>query len=442
MTSTRPLWHNPDPIVRETYRAQTWLYLLSAPFLAMIQYAPFLAVKTFDAAAWVPALAAIIPASHLLALFFAGPIQRSDKTAWVVRPMVISSALFGLLFFVDRTAGWMFALVIILAQSLRAPIISAQSAIFRANYPPAIRSFAMSIPMAVQFLAVAAYSGLGGRLFDRSEDWVIPYFAVAGALGIGAAWAFRGVRVRAWPARAVPPPTEASVVTRPAAGTMVSQWAAMRRNRGFALFQWSYMFFGAGAVAITAVMPHYLNEEFQTGHESAALAINTIPMLAAAVTFPLWGLILDRGNPLIMRTVINGVWSLTPLLLFFARSLPGVYAAQLIQGLVFSGSVLIWWLGVNYFARREDVALFMALHQTLTGVRGILTPFIGVGLAHQIGYRRSMIFWFALMVIGFGIMLYEVIRERRAGALKTFSETEAGLDAATPVVTDRRAEIG
>src|SRR5438034_1214087 len=130
------LYFSNDPTIRQTYRAHLLFYILAAPFTAMINYAPFLAVKTFDAAWWAPLLTAIISASHLLAILFTRAINRSDKTSWVVWPTIISNLIFVLLIWADREHGWIFAMIIIFSLTLRAPIIAAQSTIFRINYPP------------------------------------------------------------------------------------------------------------------------------------------------------------------------------------------------------------------------------------------------------------------------------------------------------------------
>jgi len=431
MAQSQNLLSHRDPVIRQTYRAHLWMYLMAAPTMALIRYSPFLAVKRFDAEWLVPILAAIVPASHLIAVLFTRSIERSDKTSWVVRPMILSNLFFFLMFFVDKNAAWMFGIIIILAQSMRAPIISAQAAIFRANYPADRRSFALSIPMAVQFAAIALYSRVGGEMFDKSEEWVNPVFMGAAVLGIWGAFFFRNVKIRENGA------APNGKVETPGRSGLGAQFGILLENRDFLLYEVSFFFFGAGFVAIIATFAPYLKEEFDPSYGESAMAINTIPMLAVALTLPIWGRLLDRYNPLVMRALINGIWTLTPLLLYFATSIEMVYAAQLIQGLVFSGSMLIWWLGVNYFARSHEVASFMSIHQTLTGIRGILTPFVGFEIARRFGYRESMLLWFGLMVIGFLIMLVEVGREMKKGKLKTFSESEAHLESTQGLPSER-----
>lgn len=421
-TRENSLFRNPDPLVRATFRGHLWLFILWAPSNALLQYAPFLAVKTFNAPHWAPTLTAIIPAAHLMGVFFNRAISRSSKTAWVVWPMAISNAIFLVFFFVDRRMGWLFAVVIILAQLLRAPIISAQSAIFRTNYPPTLRSSALALPMAMQVLVIALFAWGAGMAFDLSEDYIIPYFLLAAFVGIVAALAFKHVRPRT---DAEPPYAEDG---RSYIGGIVEQFRSLARNPAFFRYQLSYMFFGAGSVAVTAILPFYLDQEFHANHRQATAAINVVQNLAFAATLPLWGFMLDRHNPLVLRAVTTAVWAIQPILLLFAGSMKSVYAAQIIVGVVNSGGTLIWWLGVNYFAKSHEVANLMTMHQTLTGVRGVFAPYLGIEIGHLFGYRRSMIFWFVMMAIGFAIMVDEVLRERKGGRLKSFSEAESALD--------------
>lgn len=447
MNGGQSLLFNSNPVIRTTYRAHLWLYALGAPFIAMIQYSPNLAVRTFNAHDWVPFLAAIVPASHFLAIFFTSIIGRGDKTRWVVVPMIISNLMFFLLFLVNRQVGWTFAVVVILGYALRAPIILAQSSIFRTNYPPTLRSFALSVPLAFQYAGVSLYAFISGRLFDKSEDWVIPMFILSAVMGIAGAWLFRGVR-QEQPASL--PISETSGREGAPAPRLIDvlkelggQFRVLRTNTGFFRFQLAYLFFGSGFVAIQAVMPFYLKAEFNNLHEQDTMAINTVPALAIAITLPFWGKLLDRHNPLLIRTIVNGIWSLTPIFLYFAKTMKGVYIGQMIQGFAWSGSTLVWWLGVNYYARAHEVANLMSVHQTLTGVRGIITPFFGIWIGNAFGYKRSMLFWFVLMLVGFFIMLEEVMRERRMGRLRTSSEAEATLDQAPlPEPDQSPADLG
>src|SRR5206468_2908664 len=57
----------------------------------------------------------------------------------------------------------------------------------------------------------------------------------------------------------------------------VHQFRALLGKPSFLRYQIAYMFFGAGSVAITAIMPFYLAEEFGANHEQGTSAINVVP---------------------------------------------------------------------------------------------------------------------------------------------------------------------
>ena len=50
------------------------------------------------------------------------------------------------------------------------------------------------------------------------------------------------------------------------------------------------------------------------------------------------------------------------------------------NGIVNGGGSLAWQLGHNDFAPRDQLAAYMGIHVTLTGVRGAFAPFLGMAL--------------------------------------------------------------
>ena len=53
---------------------------------------------------------------------------------------------------------------------------------------------------------------------------------------------------------------------------------------------------------------------------------------------------------------------------------------RVITGIVNGGGSLAWQLGHNDFAPRDQLADYMGIHVTLTGVRGAFAPFLGMAL--------------------------------------------------------------
>ena len=86
-----------------------------------------------------------------------------------------------------------------------------------------------------------------------------------------------------------------------------------------------------------------------------------------------------------------------------------------IQGLAQSGTQLVWALGVLPYARKaEDVPLYMAVHTTLTGVRGVIAPYFGIWLAGQVGLRAALVMAGCTMVAT-GLATLAFVDPREAG---------------------------
>jgi len=168
---------------------------------------------------------------------------------------------------------------------------------------------------------------------------------------------------------------------------------------------------GSNIMAETVVI--YFIAQFTRAH-AAEYSISiflgtTVPMLVALAVMPLWARFLDRVHIAEFRTrhalffvgtqfsylliigaflsttgreTINGLnqaqslglghgqW-LAYALLFFPR---------LLQGVARGGGMLAWNLGHHDFADRRLVSIYMGIHVTLTGIRGAITPFLGLAL--------------------------------------------------------------
>jgi hypothetical protein len=48
------------------------------------------------------------------------------------------------------------------------------------------------------------------------------------------------------------------------------------------------------------------------------------------------------------------------------------------MGIARGGGTLAWQLGHNDFARQDQLAAYMGVHVTLTGLRGAIAPFLGI----------------------------------------------------------------
>jgi hypothetical protein len=108
-----------------------------------------------------------------------------------------------------------------------------------------------------------------------------------------------------------------------------------------------------------------------------------IPLAVATATVPLWSRLLDRMHIARYRIPHGLTWVFGQAACYLAAvsgSLWLLLLPAVIHGTMRGGGMIAWYLGHNDFADRRLAALYMGIHQTLTGVRGAFAPFLGVAL--------------------------------------------------------------
>jgi hypothetical protein len=130
--------------------------------------------------------------------------------------------------------------------------------------------------------------------------------------------------------------------------------------------------------------------------------IVVVPRLMMLGTIGRWGRFLDRFGVVRLRVFNVSLW--TASLLFGtgatlvaihpdasgAGHLPLAVALFLVRsllaGLGQGGGALAWNIGHLHFAQDERAELYMGIHVSLTGIRGLLAPMVGMWLWAQIGW--------------------------------------------------------
>jgi hypothetical protein len=64
-------------------------------------------------------------------------------------------------------------------------------------------------------------------------------------------------------------------------------------------------------------------------------------------------------------------------------------ASRLVLGLGIGGGMLAWELGHHDFASRQMANLYMGIHATLTGIRGLIAPFLFTYIYLQLGAAQD-----------------------------------------------------
>lgn len=272
-----------------------------------------------------------------------------------------------------------FVLAIVASRMAWSGVVTIRATVWRANYPRHTRARLAGRLATVQALIMAAAAlGLGASMKVSPEAFrvVLP---VAAGLGLIGAWFYSRMRMRR--ERALLQAERAHADGHGINPLLLRQ--ALLADGRFRRYMTCMFVFGSGNLMVTAPLVIMLRDRFGFEPLPAIMIVSALPTLLMPLTIPLWSRLLDRVHIIRFRAMhswtfvastaclFTGALTMQPLLL---------WAGAICKGVAFGGGVLAWNLGHHDFATPERASQYMGIHVTLTGIRGLLAPIIGVSL--------------------------------------------------------------
>jgi MFS family permease len=358
------------------------------------------AVRVYDASANMKAL--------LVAAGSIGLVLTPNMLFAVSRYRIPTGIVAGRLLFVSAVAtaagvvvqnDWLFILSMLVASIAAAQQAPLLVGIYTENYPPGRRGMLLSqsIVFAVLFSGLFAYGG--GYLLDWRLE-VYPWiFATMSVAAIVSGWAMTRM------------PSSPVTVQQGRNPLQSLSWIWKDRVFGTMLFVWMLM--GLGNLLIVPLRVEYMaNPAFGINASNAdvALAVAIIPAVVRMLTTHAWGWLFDNYNFFVIRTVLNGLF-LTGIMLFFMTTrLWMLMLGGAVFGLAMAGGNIAWTLWVTKFAPPERVSAYMSVHTFLTGLRGVVAPFLGFHLITQASSGAAA--WISSGLIGLSMILLGPVRRK------------------------------
>ncbi len=167
--------------------------------------------------------------------------------------------------------------------------------------------------------------------------------------------------------------------------------------------------FGTGNLMFMAPLILILNDQFNTVQWQQILITTSIPLAAMPLTITWWAKLLNKTHIIPYRAIHS--WSFVSSIgLFALASATGesllLWPASFVFGTAIAGAVLGWNLGHHDFTTPERASQYMAVHVTLTGIRGLMMPILGVNLYYFLGQldvdltRYTLVLPFILSFLG------------------------------------------
>ncbi len=257
-------------------------------------------------------------------------------------------------------------------------VITLRTAVWQANYPRAGRARIAGKIATVQAIIFTVASLCVGELMnvnDESYRWVFPIAAVMGMVGT---LFYSRMRVRGHKAM-----LKAERVGRGSlASAPIGAARLLVEDPDFGRYMVCQFVYGLGNLMVMAPLVVALAERFEYGYLGQIAIVSTIPIALIPITVPLWARFLDRVHIIRFRAWQGWVF-VTSSVLFAVGVLTGgvvwLWFGAIIRGIGFGGGVLAWNLGHQDFAAIEESGRYMGVHMTLTGIRALIAPALGMG---------------------------------------------------------------
>ena len=331
----------------------------------------------------VAAVTAAPNVANLTSFAWASLAHGRPKVKFIATLQWITAVLVAAIALCPHNIFGLVALVLLVfgARTTWTGVITIRTAVWGANYPRADRARIAGKMATVQSLALAAVGFVIGVAMDWSEvafHWLFPLMAVGGLIGNSI---YRKVRLRGQ-RRLARAEMEGRAASRPSLNPVVIV-RVLRDDAMYRRFMSCMFVFGLGNLMLAAPLAIVLNDGFHVTYRDGILISSAIPLALMPLSIPLWSRLLDRRHVVEFRAVHAWSFVLASVLQFLGAWFTEItffWLAAVANGVAYGGGVLAWNLGHHDFAPAHRDSEYMGVHVTLTGLRGLLAPFLAVGI--------------------------------------------------------------
>ena len=283
----------------------------------------------------------------------------------------------------------LFVAAILAAQVLWCGIITIRASIWRLNYERTARFAFAGDNQAIVALINAIAAGTTGWFIASNPELFRWLLGLASICAIGSLLRLRGLRVRR--ERRL---LEAERLLAGDDSFRLGRYLGiLRTDPLYRRYMICMMVLGSGNLMFTAPLILIMNEQMGMTSFSQVIVTAALPLAIVPVSARLWARVLAREHVIGFRRR-NSRWYALAIGVAVAGVLlevPGLlFASAVVLGVAIGGGMLGWNLGHNDFAPEERVADYLGLHVSLTGLRGLIAPIVGVA------------FYQLLATVGFG----------------------------------------
>lgn len=270
--------------------------------------------------------------------------------------------------------------------SMQIPLLTQ---IYRLNYPAHERGRLFAIAGVTRAAMAVAFGTFGGWLIGldlANYRWLLWMFAAAGVMS--GVWTY-GLPAAKWDVEADAP---------------TGLWSALRwvkLDRDFRTLLISWMMMGVGNLTAACLFVEYLanpKHGINLPGRDVAWITGVVPVLFRMLCSYPWGLIYDRMGLFKVRTILNLIFAAGILIFYLGHGVTMWVLGMALWGIANAGGNVTWGLWVTKLAPKNAVAEYMSVHTFLTGLRGLLAPYLAFAAIGVMSFQ-SLSIWCGIFIV-------------------------------------------
>ncbi len=339
----------------------------------------------------------LVPAAFMIGLL-STPIALFYLPRLRVRSAKICSInyfLAGFLFVISslgKDSLWLFLTSGALAAALLAQQMPLLVHIYSTNYASAIRGKRVAYAITLSVAIAPIFGWFGGQFLEADLAQFPALFQLMAFACIVSGLCIHQV------------PSE--VLRRSPKSNPLTHLSLVWKDKVFGAILAMWMILGFGNLSTMPLQIEYMTSPshgIQATSTQIAIATIVIPSIVRILATSIWGHLFDALNFFLIRGLASVILLVSMVVFFFADTLAGIYLGSAGYGLALAGANVNWSLWVTKFAPEGEESNYMTVHSFMTGIRGLLAPFIGFYMISFFSIRE----WTTIgaLLVGLSIIL-------------------------------------
>ncbi len=200
-------------------------------------------------------------------------------------------------------------------------------------------------------------------------------------------------------------------------------WEIIRDNKPYRDFEMGFMFYGFAFMITVTVVVIFFNEQLMMNYTSYAFYKNIYNVLAI-VMLPFFGKLLGKIDPRKFAAITFGSLMTYLFFVMLTEYFPQasnwaelqiyymLIPAFIAHGVFAASMSLLWSIGSAYFCRQEEASDYQSVHLTLTAIRAIFAPILGIVFYKTLGFTWTFMISIVSLALAMLLMRWSYRRNR------------------------------